>query len=432
MANMLLNSEYMRHNTIKGKRADGTRKTRLILALLLLTAICQVSASAQTGSKLSMHPYFSIEKNFSGARLEYNYEFKKVDFKPVDIASAGATIKYSKFMLSAAMAAPWANGGDMGFSPYLDLSGGLDFADFSFYGGWISSLKSDDDHREYDLINPFYFGVQARYERRMLLFVDDFLYRSAVSGNDFDCSSLANTLKAFLPNRYLRPYLFMTLELWRGIDDKNSFFDNTSINIGLGLALGKSTAGRCNSLRSIGPLLTVRKPNIYLYPVEPCNVAVKIRPRGEILTSTPEYGDGWNVYAHPDGSIPGTAGFLFYEASVKIAIPSKGWCVAREEVGSFFNDILSRYGYNKREIGDFIEYWEKILNDAPYYTVYPLLNDSVNKVCPLTVKPGPDNILRLWFVFESADEYIDLPEPSIPVFKRDGFVVTEWGGILID
>ena len=417
------------------------RKICLILSVLLSTVIGQINVEAQLQSDFSLRPYFSIEKNITAARLEYDYEFKKVDFKPVDIASAVVAFGYSKFMLSAALAAPWANGGDMGFSPYLDLSGGLDFADFSFYGGWISNLKGGDDTRKYNLINPYYFGIQARYERGMVLFIDDFQYRWDAGENNFNYSGFANTLRTFLPNKYFAPFLFITLEWWRGInDDKNVFFDNASFNIGLGLAQGKSTGGnaygtRSNAMRSVGSQQeppVVRKPNIYLYPEDPCSVIVKIQPRGEILKSIPEYGHGWEVLAYPDGSISGTEGFLFYEASIKIDTPPEGWCVSRGNIRSFFIDILSHYGFNEREIGDFIEYWEKILNGSPYYIIHPVMNEGVDNVCPLTISPEPDRILRLWFIIESAENPADLYEPAIPDFDRDGFVVTEWGGILID
>jgi hypothetical protein len=61
----------------------------------------------------------------------------------------------------------------------------------------------------------------------------------------------------------------------------------------------------------------VYKPNIYIYPKEKMDMSVKlIFPKGgNILTSIPEYGAGWNISVDTNGLINNTYSYLFYEST---------------------------------------------------------------------------------------------------------------------
>jgi len=122
--------------------------------------------------------------------------------------------------------------------------------------------------------------------------------------------------------------------------------------------------------------------------------------------------------------------FLFYEAEVNVNTPAEGWCVAQANLKTFFTKTLTIYGLNQTEINDFIEYWTARLIDSPYYSVHPLLNHDIDAVCPISINPNPDNLLRLWFVFIPQIEDVKVPAPKVPAFPRNGFHVIEWGGIL--
>lgn len=183
---------------------------------------------------------------------------------------------------------------------------------------------------------------------------------------------------------------------------------------------------------STKPGTAIKAPNIYLYPTETCNVKVTVEPNGQMVASSPFYNDGWKVRAYPDGSIPNTPGYLFYEAVVKVEKPAEGWCISSTEVGPFFKNILKAYGLNHVEIKDFLDYWQIRLNRSPYYAVYPVVKETLDEICPLKITPIPDTVFRLWFYITPVPgkQKLSLEEPSIQPFERQGFTVVEWGGIL--
>jgi hypothetical protein len=210
-----------------------------------------------------------------------------------------------------------------------------------------------------------------------------------------------------------------------------SFSRDLTFNVGFGVTFGSKTPHFRTPAKMAAPIFChVYKPNIYLYPHKPCQVKVVVEPQGRMTVSIPPYGEGWNVKAYPDGAIENTPGYLFYEALVPVESPGEGWCLPAGEVTRFFEDILKKYGFQGKEIKDFLDYWSKKLPESVYYAVYPVINGDVDKICPLRIKPKPDNMLRVWFVFQPLAEALSLKEPEISVFNRKGFVAVEWGGIV--
>ena len=177
----------------------------------------------------------------------------------------------------------------------------------------------------------------------------------------------------------------------------------------------------------------VRKPNIYLYPKEKCRLSVSLGfPQGgQVVVSDPAYPQAWqDITVTPDGRIENTYDYLFYEASIPdLWQYEKGWVVSREDLSGFFSENLSAYGFNDREINDFLEYWIPRLKSSPYYAVYPQHIPHIDDVITLNICKMPDSILRLFYVIKEVSEIKSLPEPVIPEFDRVGFAVTEWGVI---
>ena len=161
------------------------------------------------------------------------------------------------------------------------------------------------------------------------------------------------------------------------------------------------------------------------------HVDVRLFPNGHLTTSKPEYESRWSVRAEPDGRIEGTDGYLFYEAQVPLVKPHAGWCVAVDNLQDFSVRVLTAYGFNDREISDFLDYWLPILNEAPFYEIRPLVNEQLDFTCPIDILPKPDNLLRLWLLFTPVNSRSSLAEPQIPLFSRNGFVATEWGGAIV-
>lgn len=179
----------------------------------------------------------------------------------------------------------------------------------------------------------------------------------------------------------------------------------------------------------------VDKPNIYLYPTKKTRMTVSLDlpEGGKVTESIPAYPKKWkNIRVKPDGTINRKYEFLFYEADIpgdwqKV----EGWCIAQKDLRFFFMTNLRDYGFNKKEINDFMEYWIPRLNDKPYYKIYPQHTETINSIIPLKINKEVDSLLRLFYFFEASDYHLQLITPQVPVFKRDGFVVVEWGGSVL-
>lgn len=179
--------------------------------------------------------------------------------------------------------------------------------------------------------------------------------------------------------------------------------------------------------------VTVKKPNIYLYPTEPAkiNLSLNFLKGGRLIKSIPKYPKKWqDISVKTDGKINSRYDFLFYEVGMRDTWQySHGWVVKRENLSLFFRLNMEEYGFNKAEIDDFMAYWIPKLNTAEYYAVYPQTSTEIDPVIQIQCDPEPDSVLRLFYVFREMGGFVDLPQPFIRYFLRDGFVLTEWGGI---
>ncbi|MBM3283023.1 hypothetical protein FJY90_02105 [Candidatus Gottesmanbacteria bacterium] len=184
------------------------------------------------------------------------------------------------------------------------------------------------------------------------------------------------------------------------------------------------------------------KPAIYLYPQNPTELSVKVKPEGRITVSDPEHGeDGWKVIAYPDGSLTRSDlvggptsmdsiiyPYLYYETELtKVKVPQEGWIVAKEELPGFFGSILPELGLNKKEMQDFLDYWvpklEEYLDPIPPHRESALptpgvssgLNktflfvglidrEELDRIEPIEFSTTPDTFIRVRFYFEKIDE----------------------------
>jgi hypothetical protein len=178
----------------------------------------------------------------------------------------------------------------------------------------------------------------------------------------------------------------------------------------------------------------VYKPNIYIYPTEKTELVVKINfpIGGELETTIPEYGNGWNITVDTTGIINDVYTYLFYESNQPDVWQRQyGWFVNSENLDTFFRANLSEYGFKGHEIDDFINYWIPRLENFSNYAIYPQTNKLIDEVIRLEFSIQPDKILRLFYVIERQDQSPEkLKEPTIESFAREGYFVTEWGVIL--
>jgi len=176
------------------------------------------------------------------------------------------------------------------------------------------------------------------------------------------------------------------------------------------------------------------KPNIYLYPVVPTAVSVTLGfPLGGfVTTSIPEYGNGWQVMATPDGTIDSLYGYLFYEAQhPDLYQYARGWTVAKGELEDFFQCNLTAYGFIGREIMDFVEWWIPRINDGPCYDIFPQTATQIDMLITLNITPPPDSLQRLFYAVRATNDCdAHLDTPVIIPFLRNGFTALEWGVVL--
>ena len=177
----------------------------------------------------------------------------------------------------------------------------------------------------------------------------------------------------------------------------------------------------------------VRKPAIYLYPEreERFRVELVCGDGTWLVSSDPPYGEGWEVTVALDGLIDGRYDYLFYEVSISdYPELAAGWCLERDRLAEQLPVALTEAGLNETERADFMEYWEPLLQDSPWWLVYPVIDVDADAWVELQVTPAPAAVRRVWLFLRGSDVPRVLPAPEIPPLSRHGTVLVEWGGVL--
>lgn len=200
------------------------------------------------------------------------------------------------------------------------------------------------------------------------------------------------------------------------------------LGIGLSMALLLISAG-CSSENH-----TVKKPVIYLYPTQTEQVNVKLDFAGSLTCTYPQYSaNGWNVTAHPDGTLTGSDGkqysYLYWEGAGGVQPDfSSGFVIKGSDTAAFLQEKLSALGLTPREYNEFIVYWLPKMQDNTYNLI-SFQGSSYTNAAKLTVTPKPDSILRVYMAYKPLKAAVSVPEQTLPSFERKGFTVVEWGGM---
>ncbi|MGN0642517.1 MAG: hypothetical protein ACI4JJ_05165 [Huintestinicola sp.] len=180
------------------------------------------------------------------------------------------------------------------------------------------------------------------------------------------------------------------------------------------------------------------KPVIYLYPEEETEVSVKVSIKdGELTCTYPEYGDGWNVTAYPDGRLVNKAdgreySYLYWEGNGEVSWDmSEGFVVKGSDTAAFLQEKLAYMGLEPKEYNEFIVYWLPLMQDNEYNLIR-FQTEQYEEMAKLDISPAPDSMLRIFMTFVPLDEEIDVPEQSLETFERKAFTVVEWGGAQLD
>ena len=179
--------------------------------------------------------------------------------------------------------------------------------------------------------------------------------------------------------------------------------------------------------------MSAGKPIIYLYPEETTDISVDLEYNGDVFVTYPEYHNGWEVTAEPDGTLTNKIdgkeySYLFWEGITDVAYDmSKGFVVKGEDTAEFLQEKLSYMGLSSKEYNEFIVYWLPQMIGNPYNLI-TFQEDIYTENAVLEIQPQPDSIQRVFMAFQGLDKKIEIEEPKIQAFERSGFTVIEWGG----
>ncbi|WP_129019672.1 hypothetical protein [Edaphocola flava] len=190
--------------------------------------------------------------------------------------------------------------------------------------------------------------------------------------------------------------------------------------------------------QKLDPNAYVMKPAIYLYPEQETAVSIKHTFKGTVLNTFPEYKDGWNVVASPDGKLKNKAdgrnyNYLFWDGSTHFGkehfVYKDGFYVSRKEIIPFLQQRLAQMGLNETEINDFIVYWLPALSKNETNFIHFWVNDDIDHSSTLDVEPKPETVIRVFMEYKAYDGTTPkLPEQQLQQTLRKGFVLVEWGG----
>jgi len=174
------------------------------------------------------------------------------------------------------------------------------------------------------------------------------------------------------------------------------------------------------------------KPVIYLYPVETIDVTVKLIHDGPLTCTYPEYDDGWEVTADPDGTLTDKTGqiynYLYWEGETDTEYDfSEGFCVTGSETAEFLEDALDELGLTREEANEFIVYWLPQMQDNEYNLISFQAEEYTNHA-ELQISPEPDTMIRVFMAWKPLDEAVNVLPQSFETPERNGFTVVEWGG----
>jgi len=191
-----------------------------------------------------------------------------------------------------------------------------------------------------------------------------------------------------------------------------------------------------NFQSSVYPVI-MDKPVIYCYPKEKTNIHIELGLKGDMLFTYPTYNNGWDVIAHPDGTMYSCEipfRYLFWEGETKINYTTTRWnegsIVDKNELLPFLENSLTQMGMNSQEQQDFITYWYPLMAKNEKNYVHFVFNEEYDEYASIKITPVPDNMLRVYMLWTSVTDINEnqLEKQKIPGLKRDGFTLVEWGG----
>jgi len=182
----------------------------------------------------------------------------------------------------------------------------------------------------------------------------------------------------------------------------------------------------------------MKKPVIYIYSPDTINVNVKLNTKEKPSFLYPQYNEGWEIKATPNGDLIADKAiypYLFWEGNIPLEASdintNEGFLVSKENTISFFEEKLSKMGLTQKEETDFITFWCPQMIEHNNTFVHFIFNNEIDKYAELDITPKPQNVFRVYMVWTPIDEITFnqvFKEQTIPNVKRNGLTVIEWGG----
>jgi hypothetical protein len=177
-----------------------------------------------------------------------------------------------------------------------------------------------------------------------------------------------------------------------------------------------------------------KKPIIYLYPQEKTELTVTLGKPENLTCSYPEYKDGWNVIANPDGTLVDKESgrelySLYWEGlQTEPVNMEEGFVVKGIDTAKFLEEKLAILGLTDKEAEEFIVYWLPELQNNEYNYIRFATIEEMNANMPLDFSVNPDTLIRVLMQYKPLDEKIEVREQKLETPARNGFVAVEWGG----
>lgn len=296
----------------------------------------------------------------------------------------------------------------------------------------LDSFRISDDkkfvshyfHSKENLNLISFSELRSRYKEfshKQVLFMASSLKGKKVSSEEFITTDYD---KIFIDVDYIQELTFTP------IVNHGEAIDFYLVNI----VVAKEKVKRENPYQTI----RVAKPAIYLYPQGEIKIKVEHQFKGQVINTYPEYGNGWEVIASPDGKLLNTKdnrhyNYLFWDGNYSFPAShfeyQSGFYVNKANYVDFLLSKLSILGMNDTEINDFIVYWLPELNKYERSFIHFWINDNIDNSSVLNIQPKPDTAIRIFMEFsEHRGEEKKLPEQKLPSLKRSKFTLIEWGG----
>jgi hypothetical protein len=181
------------------------------------------------------------------------------------------------------------------------------------------------------------------------------------------------------------------------------------------------------------------KPVIYLYPDKETDISVRVdfSDGGRFTCTYPDYKNGWNVTAYPDGTLINKSdgleySYLYWEGEGNVNWDfSSGFVVKGGDTASFLREKLAYLGLTPREYNEFIVYWLPLMQNNKYNLI-AFQNSAYEKSAALYISPTPDNVLRVFMAYKPLENIVEIPKQKLDRFERYGFCAIEWGGTCVN